>query len=216
MAKKRAKAQAVIPAALQALSAKVRKAIEAVQRPFRAFTEDLRLVNESRAELAPRFYQAFQMAKEEAGLTFVEFVRILDPDVPMNSRATAENAGYVNHPSYNAALYLRRLAEQQVRAETTPQQQAERAANAAVTPSTAVARLIKAIMPLLQPQLTEQIWEAMRAQLHWPDRTVQRIKNETQSVEPLVVLKEPRGLHAVGQFRLAVPQQQEELAATGT
>ncbi len=204
MAKKTATNNATT-AALGEVSAKVRKAVEAIRRPFTAFVDDFRMITESRAELAPKFMKAFGLWQTEVGGSFIDFCRILVPDIPAQSRTTADGPGYRDHAAYQAADYLRRLAAQAARAETTPAERAQRIADAPVTPTTAVARLLKAIMPLLQAQQTASLFDALRTQLHWPDRTVTRIQTETQRVEPLVVLREPRGLHALGNLRLAMP-----------
>lgn len=188
---------------VQAFSKKVRTAIEAIRKPFNAFAEDLKLVNESRAELAPKFMKAFGLWQAEIGGTFVDFCRVLAPDIGPS------RAEYRIHPAYQAADYLRRLAQQTERAGNTPEQQAQRvkdAANAPVPPTMVVARLIRVITGIVQPEAQAALWAAFRDQLHWPDRTVQRIRTESQNVEPLVVVGQPRGMHAIGNLRLAVPE----------
>lgn len=198
---------------LKGLSAPVRRQITAIRKQFAGFAEDFRLVTESRAELAPKFMKAFGAWQTEVGGTFVDFVRVVVPDIGPS------RDDYRAHPAAAAANYLRTLAAREARTERseTPVQKAERIASAAVTPTTAVARLVKVLQGLVKPDTANLIWEAMRVQLHWPERTISRIQSETQNVQPLVDVNEPRGLHAIGNLKLAMPQViPEELQPTGT
>lgn len=221
MARKKAQkrtAKRVIDTALASLSAGLRRTVVNLRQSFIAYTEDFRLVNESRAELAPKFMKAFAAYQQETGGGFLPFVRLFAPDMPENSRPNADNEGYINHAAWQAANYLKRLADQQARAATTPQQRAQDIANRPVPPTVAVARLVKAIMPLIQPNAEMQIWEALREQLNWPERMVERIRKEAKVIEPLVILREPRGAHTTGNFRLAqvpVREEPQPVAAAG-
>jgi hypothetical protein len=198
-----------IPSPLSALSAKVRNAINGVRKSFNSFTDDFKLITASRDELAPKFMKAFNLWQAEVGGTFVDFCRVIVPDIPMKSRTTPDGPGYVDHPAYQAADYLRRKAGAVGRtgdgARETPTQRAQRIANQPASPSIAVARLLKTIMPLISPDQARSLFDAVRTQLNWPDRTVTRIETEAGRVEPLVTLREPRGMHAIGAMKLVMP-----------
>jgi hypothetical protein len=63
------------------LSAKVRKVVEDVRKPFMSFTTSFGALAVTRAELAPLFMRAFGVWQTETGAGFVDFVRELDPAI---------------------------------------------------------------------------------------------------------------------------------------
>ena len=197
------------PSAMQALSAKLRKTVNNLRRAFSSYVDEFKIVSESRAELAPKFMKAFHdWGKETGGGTFAQFVRLFVPDLPEQSRSKPESQGYRDHPAYQAAEYLRRLAGRRQNAEgerETPVERSHRIANAPVSPTVAMARAMKTIMTLVPPDQARTLFDSLKAQLHWPDRTISRIENEARNIEPLVILREPRGVHALGSMRLVVP-----------
>jgi hypothetical protein len=190
------------------VSAKVKKAIDAIRKPFTSFVADFAALAVSREELAPKFMKAFGLWQSETGGTFVEFCRVLVPEIGTTRQE------YRNHRAYQAADYLRRLVANAERAARSPEERTQRVQNAPVSHVTAVARLLRTLLPLVTHEATNTMWMALRSQLNWSDRMVTRMQQETQHVEPLVVVREPRGLHALGQLRLAMPavqaQSQEE------
>jgi len=225
MAKKTARKirAAAEPSVMAALSAKLRKTVNNLRRAFTSYVDEFKIVSESRAELAPKFMTAFAAWQQETGGgTFATFVRLFIPDLPEQSRSKPQSLGYRDHPAYQAAEYLRRVAGKQAGTATaeTPVERSHRIANAPVSPTVAMARAMKTIMGFIPPDQARSLFDALKIQLHWPDRTVSRIENEARNIEPLVTLREPRGVHALGALRLVIPTltttTEEEIPRTGT
>lgn len=145
------------------LSVRVTTQIAALRTPFMAFSEGFAQLTVSRADLAPRFIKVFEAWKKETNGTFVLFVHTLDPKMPM------ERDSYRNHPTYQAADYLRRLQTGTARTRE-PVPLAERP----VTPLLALARLVATVMPAVDP--TGNIWDTFVHAMHWTDRQSERIK----------------------------------------
>lgn len=184
------------------LSGKVRKQVDAIRKPFLAFTKNFAALAQSREELAPKFMKTFGAWQAITGGTFVDFVRYLVPDLG------ATRQEYRTHRAYQAADYLRRLISTQQQRDRRPANPEERA-QGAVTPIDAVARLIKALMPLVQQDQQQRLWDAMYTQLHWTDRQVHRVQNLVQEVNPLVVARPQRG-QELPMLRIMIPVAEPE------
>lgn len=169
------------------LSAAAKRTIEKVRTNFRAFTDGFSLLAGKREELAPKFMKAYEVYRSEAGpeATFVDFVRLLAPEVP------ADRDGYKAHRSYQAADYLRRLDASQRAAQ---QEKPEGPEHAPTRPLDAVARLLGSIMPMLPEDQRAKVWEALRSELHWSDRIVSKVQKAVEDVLPLLQTSTPRGV----------------------
>lgn len=202
------------------LSARVRKAVDGIRQPFTDYVAAFKALTTTRAELAPKFMKAFALwaAEQPDGQAdFTMFVRFLDPSVP-ESRAE-----YRLHAAYIAADNLRSLnnrMQRQARAAATTNGEtagtAEQPAGGRLSPVshvTAIARLLKAVAPLLSPETQPMLWAALQSQLGWSENQVKRIQNLVSQVDPLVVIREPRNVHAMGQLRLRLPEPAEREAA---
>lgn len=185
------------------LTARVKKQVDAVKKPFLQFSKNFAALAESREELAPKFMKAFGSWQAVTGGTFVDFVRYLVPEVG------ATRQEYRSHRAYQAAEYLRRLVATQQQRQRNVGQDTEARGAAAVTPIDAVARLIKAMMPLVMEDQHQRFWEAMYTQLHWTDRQVHRVQNLVAEVNPLVVARAPRG-QELPHLRIMLPVVQEQ------
>lgn len=191
------------------VSAKVRKAIDAIRRPFTSFVADFASLSVSREELAPKFMKTFGLWQSEAGGTFVDFIRVLVPEVG------ATRQEYRAHRAYQAADYLRRLAQQANRQGTSAEERAEAIANRPVSHVTAMARLLRTLIPAISQDAQATLWQALSDQLHWSERMVTRVQEMAKTEQPLVVIREKRGLHALGTLTLAIPAPPQGTSATG-
>lgn len=143
------------------LSAKTSGLIDDIRKPFVEFSKGYRLLEESRAELAPRFLKAFASWQADTGGTFIGFVRVLVPEVP------EARDGYRAHPAYLAADYLRRLRSQASRQQVD---ESERPATAFV----ALARVYATLMPLVDPD--GLLWQSIVKELHWTETQAERLQ----------------------------------------
>jgi hypothetical protein len=161
------------------LSSKVERAIDGIKKPFMSYVKDFTALAASREDLAPKFMKAFGLWQAETAGTFVDFVRMLVPEIG-NSRNE-----YRNHRAYQAADYLRRLVGN---ANRRPRTQEERAA-APVAPTDALSRIMASLMTIIPEDQQQRIWTAMQSQLHWTDRQVNRLQTQVEHVDPLVQIQ---------------------------
>lgn len=161
------------------LSAKVKRAVDAIKKPFVQFTRDFAALAMKREDLAPKFMKAFGMWQAETAGTFVDFVRMLVPDVG-NTRAE-----YRNHRAYQSADYLRRIVGN---ANRKPRTAAERA-SAPAPPTDAIARILASLLSVIPEDRQSTIWDALGSQLHWTNRQVQRLQTQVEHVDPLVQIR---------------------------
>lgn len=145
-----------------ALSPKASTLIAALRSPFKAFAEGFTHLLTARAELAPQFMKAFVAWRAETRGTFVQFVHLLDPSVPL------ERKGYRNNNVYRSADYLRRLSNRP-RLARPPNPK-----TAPVSPMVALAKLVATVMPLVDP--TGTILDAFVREMHWSPQQVARLK----------------------------------------
>lgn len=194
--------QASTDAAVPVLSNKVKKAVDAIRRPFAEYNKAFGALAVRREELAPKFMKAANLWMAETSGNFVAFVRFLDPSI---GSARAE---YRNHRTYQAADYLRRLAG---RAESGRQgRTASDRATAPTPPNAAVARIVASLMSLIPEDRQEEIWDAMRSQLHWTDRQVTTLQRQVEHTDPLVQI---RARVERMQITLPAPAEEERVAA---
>jgi len=196
----------------EGLTAKTIKAVKDIAKPFASFVSDYTALAMKREELAPRFMKAFGLWQAETGRSFVDFVRYLVPEV-----GAARNE-YRNHRAYQAADYLRRLAQQQQREAEggNRRRSADAAATAPATPMNGMARLLKSLIPIIPEDQRQRVWEALHAELHWSDRQINRIQGLVTESAPLIDVTVPRGQH-LPNLRIAVHETtpEENIGAEG-
>jgi hypothetical protein len=90
------------------------RAVDTLRVVFNTFLTEFNALEARREDIAPRFMRTFGKWQSETGGTFIAFVRVLVPDVPMTVKEYKFNRAYM------AADYLRRLVAQQERATTSP------------------------------------------------------------------------------------------------
>lgn len=165
------------------MTAKTRKLVDAVRAPFRAFSSALADVTATRAELAPAFMRAFEAFKHDTSKGLADFVRELDPSVPV------DRDGYRAHRSYQAADYLRRLVANANRPAGGNRAQRPTAA----TPMDGMARLIRSVLPLIGADQITRLWETIGRELHWSERQVLALADRVDKADPLIDVRPPRG-----------------------
>lgn len=172
------------------LSTRIAKQIDGIRETFNGYTNGLKLVNERRADFAPKFMKVFNAWKDETQGNFVAFVRVLVPDLPM------QRAGYIVHPAHVAADNLRSLYNRLERArKRTPAEQAQAEASKPVAPRQASLRLVASFLPYLEPSALDALKKVMKEQLHWSDNVVETFVAEATEATPLLRVRVPRGVH---------------------
>ena len=174
------------------LSLRLTREIGYLKQEFAGYSEAYAVIAVRRAHLAPAFLATFKRWQRETGRSFVAFVHELDPSVP------AARDEYTMHRSYQAALYLKRIAEAP---HTTP------AYRTTVTPFQLLARLLKSLRPLLAPGRDVDVLNAVVAASHWRPRDVERLRTAVAKAKLIPMPGAPRlvSRHAAGhQAELAI------------
>lgn len=158
------------------LSSRVQHLVNDVRADFRDFTTELGAVAQSRLAVAPKFMKAYRAyASETAGPEkgkFLAFVRLLDPTVP------ADREGYRNHPSYQAAGYLRQIEALASLESIDPPK------TLPATPLVALSRVVAMILPVVKD--TDAFWSAFKTRLHWNEAQIERLQNHVKNQRELV------------------------------
>lgn len=197
------------PETAKPLSAVVARAVDAIRLTFSSFVDDFAAFTISGEDLAPRFMKTYRKWEAETGGSFVAFVRLLVPALPMDVK------GYKAHSAYASADYLRREAARMERQGTTPVERAQAIANRPASPRVAMARLMASIMPLIAPDALAVLYDAMRTQLNWTDNQVAGLRELVGEETPLVRIRPPRGVHIDAGLKVTeAPIVNEDIAAT--
>lgn len=162
------------------ISQRTQKLIDDVRASFSDYASDFGSLVMSRAELAPKFMQAFRAFQKDTEQTFVAFVQVLDDTVP------SDRDGYRKHSTYQAAENLRSLNAAQSQAAAKPIPAHRRPA----TPLVALAKMVATIVPLLDD--TGVIWQAFLKQLHWSEVQVKRLQTLVVAEHSLLALPSQR------------------------
>lgn len=163
------------------LSAKVKKMVDGVRETFTAFKGNYIALKKARDAFAPTFVKAFDAWKVETSGTFIGFVRLLDPSVPMAQK------DYRDNDVYNAAIYIRR------KIVNPPGDRVERVGDAPATPMAGMARLIAAIKPLVPEDQLTKLWQIIAKELHWSEDQKARLEKLVEEAEPLLAVRAPKG-----------------------
>src|SRR6266581_8023066 len=137
------------------LTAKLIRSVDELRVTFTAYSEAFTALEMRRADLAPKFMRICRAWQAETGSSFVAFVRVLIPDLPM------ERKGYVNHTAYMAAEYLRVKVNKFERENTTPVERARAIADKPASPRRIMTSVLASFLPLIDPAVLETLWAAM-------------------------------------------------------
>ena len=158
----------------KAISSATRRLLDGVRKPFTAFANNFASLAVSRAELAPRFIKAFGAYQKDTGGTFVSFVALLDPSVPVNDRDS-----YRAHKAYQAATYLRRLSGR-----------TDVGANRARPMRSNLTNLARAIATIqLWVSDVEAFWKGIGAEFGLKPRQLTKLRQVVSASKPLVDIK---------------------------
>jgi hypothetical protein len=154
---------------IRPLSRQLAAAVDELRPQFAELTDAIKALSVRRAHIAPAFMRLYHRYRQETGRTFVAFVKELDPSVP------ADRSGYQNHRSFQAALYLRRLADAP---ETTVQNRKT------VTPYQLLVPVTKSLLQLhAHPSA---VWGALERASRWNARNMERLRRDVARTAPLV------------------------------
>lgn len=184
------------------VSLRLTRTIDSLRKEFKGYAESFMTIAVRRAHLAPIFMSTFRRWHHETGRSFVAFVHELDPSVP------AERDEYVQHRSYQAALYLRRLVDAP---DTTP------AHRKTVTPFEMLAIVMKSIRPLLPRGREEELFLAVAKASRWRDRDLQRLRKTIADARVIPMPGAPRLLtmrRAAGTHQPAVAADRKSAAVS--
>lgn len=163
-------------------SQKLTEALDTLRPAFREVGNDLQRLTRKRAEIAPTFLKTFTIWRRETGRSMLAFVHTLDPSVPVNDRAA-----YRVHPSYQAAFYLKGLAEGT----------GDEAKRRGATPLAMLAITIKSFMPLCGSQREQkEALQVILAATKWRDRDQRRLLTAIRRARPVGLPKVPRLIEA--------------------
>lgn len=169
------------------LSATTRKALDGVRGQFRDYTKAFGVMLQKRSDLADPLMKLYGACLSELGrLTFVNFLRMIDPSMPTNRDEEEIGgkvvAGYRTHPSYQAGLYLQRLTTGQAAGGRTGGRRGVRGINAVDR----MARILATMIPLVADE--SKFWQAVGVELQIDGAALTRLQNRTKETEPLIKL----------------------------
>lgn len=173
------------------LTADTRRKVETLRTAFGDYAESLRQAFTKREELVGPVMKLYGLCMSEIpNLSYVQFMGMLDPTIPINQRddKTVDGRlvkGYRSHPTYVAGEYVRRLALQNqrgTRADGATGGTRQRGPNA----TERLARLLATMVPLVKD--AEAFWQAVGGELQVDATALARLRRMTDSTEPLLRL----------------------------
>lgn len=154
----------------------LQKELTHLREEFMSFTGVSQALATQRKDIAPPFMKLYYRYRKETNKSFVAFVHELDPKMPLESKA------YQNHPSYQSALYLRRLVEAP---QTTP------AHRRTMSPFGVLAIVTKGVLHYAKGKEAE-IWLAVKRVSRWDDRQIVKLQQRVKKVSMLHLPGTPR------------------------
>jgi hypothetical protein len=204
---------AVVNALLEKIPAGVKKQIDAMRSRFMDYAQQFRQMTESREALVDPFFRLLGACQAEIpSLSFVQFVGLLDPSVPVDQRDDKTEGGktirgYRSHPTYNAALYLQRLKQQRNR----PQQTGPREPRLNATQR--MARVLATMLQVIRENDLPAFWKGIATELQIDNAGLGRLQRATKETEPLLrVNLRPQQRIPVRVIHIARPEPAAEAA----
>ncbi len=191
---------------INVLSAQHKRTLQALKRPVVDAARSFGAVREKLVDLAPRVIKLFHgITAEHERVTFVEFVRMFDPSVPMHAADRDGTIGYRNHRVYYTLAYMRRLV----------QQGGKRRGQQGVRDSAtdALARTLATILQIVSEP--EPVWNAIQQEFAFSERLMTRLRKRVDATQPLIKLETARPAKIGGVIhmdRLAPVAEGEDLA----
>lgn len=169
------------------LSDETKRTISRVRGAWNEYVNAFATMTARRVDLAAPIMEAFASAFKDNGgkLTFVDFLRVLDPSIPENRDDEDGKVGYRNHRGYQAGIYLQRLHLAAMRAEAGPRRQRRR-----INATQQLARVLATILPLVRD--VDALWRGVKTEYQLDDEQIKRLRAATDAVQPLLKLPEGR------------------------
>lgn len=174
------------------LTQDTRRKVETLRTTFGQYAESLRLAFQKREELVGPVMKLYGLCMSEIpNLSYVQFMGMLDPSIPINQRddKTVDGRlvkGYRSHPTYVAGEYVRRLALQNQRGTRAEGAagggQGRRGPNA----TERLSRLLATMVPLVKD--ADAFWIAVGGELQIDANALAKLRRMTDSTEPLLRL----------------------------
>lgn len=161
------------------VSAKIRKLVLDIKRPFMLYVDKFAVIQQNRAELAPKFMRAASLWSAETGGRFTDFVRMIDPSVPAHRGSAAEPNGYRDHKTFQAADYLRRLAGVGGRKDVTGNR-----AKPIRSKTGDMARLLATVLAFTSEP--DRLWAGVAAEFSMTTRQITKLKQVVAASQPLI------------------------------
>jgi hypothetical protein len=182
-----------VKALYEKLSGGLKRQIESMRDQFGEYGAAFRAAWTKREELCEPFFRLFGAVQAEQSCTFVQFVGLMDPTVPVDQRdddPRTGTKGYRSHPSYNAALYMQRLQQQRnrerQREEAGDQTNRPRALNARER----LARVLASMVQVIRDGEIERFWSGIGEELDLDTQSLARLRKDTESAEPIIRIPE--------------------------
>lgn len=180
---------------LEKLSAPVQRQVQGMRERFSAYGAQFKAAWQSREELCEPFFKLFGAVQADTTCSFVQFVGLMDPDVPVDQRDDVTEGGrivkgYRSHPSYQAALYMQRLQQQRARAKTQAANPQARVRNLNATQR--LARVLATMIPLIRESEVERFWSGIGTELDLDTAGLNRLRKQVGEAEPILRVPELR------------------------
>lgn len=194
---------------VNSLSAAHKRTLQALRRPVVDAARSFGAVREKLTDLAPKVLRLFNaLVAEHERLTFVEFVRMFDPSVPMHAADRDGTIGYRNHRVYYTMAYMRRLTQQGGRPRG---QQGVRD-----SATDALARTLATILQIVSEP--EPVWAAIQAEFQFSERLMTRLRKRVDATKPLIKLEASKPAKVAGVIhmeRITTGEPTEAMAQPG-
>lgn len=183
------------------LKASTQRALSGIKGQWNEYAKAFAVMTQKRSDLAEPLMKLYGACLSDLGrLTFVNFLRMIDPTMPANRDEEEIGgkivAGYRTHPTYQAGLYLQRLT-------TTGQGGRARGGARGINAVDRMARVLATMIPLVADEA--KFWQAVAAELQIDGAALTRLQNKTKETEPLIKLPTLRSKFPVKVIHIARP-----------
>lgn len=162
------------------LPAKWQREIAAVKRPIMDLAAKFGVVREKIADLAPKVMKLYgQINASEIGpVSFIDFVRMVDPGVPTHAADKDGEAGYRKHKTYYTLDYMRRLVNLRPRGQRGVRDLA----------TDGLARMIATILQVVKDPAP--VWAAVQTEFRMGERMMTGLRRRVSETKPLLDLSD--------------------------
>lgn len=178
MAKRRVTAVAEEPGNGPALSAALRRQLEALRRPVVQAAQRFGVIRESLRDLAPQVIRLYNaITAENERFSFVEFARLFDHTIPTHAADKDGVIGYRNHKVYYTLQYMRRLVTLRPRGRQGVRDSA----------TDGLARTLATILQIVADPAP--VWAAVQQEFRFSERLINNLRKRVENTKPLFALE---------------------------